>query len=324
MSNFVRIATSAGSPEGTNSAYLLPERGVLIDPGPPTERAWKRLRRGIGATETALSEIDHVLVTHWHVDHVGLAPRVADRADATVHMHATDEPLLGNYAEERERRLRRDARRLEEWGVPRPTRESVIAGDTHSPLPDEYAIRAHDDGDVVAGLEIVHVPGHTAGHAAFSPADHAAVSTPETVFVGDLLLPTYTPNVGGGDTRMTDPLGAYAESINRIRELATVGEPGHGTTIELEAEIESVTDHHVKRAAGVIDVLSGIERATPWDVATALFGEMHGVHAKFGAGEAAAHLRRLAERGAVERVDDDPVLYHRSSNSDFDAGDLFP
>jgi hypothetical protein len=44
-------------------------------------------------------------------------------------------------------------------------------------------------------------------------------------------------------------------------------------------------------------------------VATTLFGELSGIHAKFGAGEAAAHLRRLAAVDVVEPLDGPPVRF---------------
>ncbi|KYH25902.1 hypothetical protein HAPAU_25800 [Halalkalicoccus paucihalophilus] len=40
-----------------------------------------------------------------------------------------------------------------------------------------------------------------------------------------------------------------------------------------------------------------------------LVGEMRGIHAKFGAGEAAAHLNQLAALDVVERTGEDPLSY---------------
>ena len=188
MTATVRIPVGGGTPEGTNSAYLLPERGVLVDPGPPSERAWADLREGISAHAT-LEDLEHVLVTHWHIDHAGLAHRLADRAGASIHVHRADAPLIGAYADARARRLRRDERTLERWGVPKAIRGSVIDRDTPSPLPDAAPVNRRDASD-----ELVHTPGHTRGHV--------SLRIDETILLGDLLLPTYTPNVGGSDTRL--------------------------------------------------------------------------------------------------------------------------
>ena len=301
MTDVVRVAVGAGSPEGVNSAYVLPDAGVVVDPGPPGDEPWDALRSGIADAGLAIEDIDHVLVTHWHADHAGLSTRLADAADARIAMRAPDAPLVGSYADERARRIKRDSAALRRWGVPEAVRTALVEADRPSPLPDEFDVRALSDGDVVAGVEVLATPGHTAGHASFVYG--------ETLFLGDLLLPTYTPNVGGSDTRTDDPLAAYLRSIDRVDDVFDRGEPGHGTTVDVRSEAESVRSHHRERARRALAALPETGAATPWTVAKRLFGEMSGIHAKFGAGEASAHLRRLAAIGTVERCGKDPVEY---------------
>ena len=316
-----RVGLGAGSPEGENSAYVLPERRAVVDPGPPTDGAWARLCEGIEAAGVVLGDVEHVFVTHWHVDHAGLAPRLAEAADATVVMHEADAPLVADYADERERRVERDARRLREWGVPDAVVDALQSGDRPSPLPASLSVEAVADGDEVAGVEARHTPGHTLGHAAFVAGGTERVDqteADETLFVGDLVLPTYTPNVGGGDTRLEDALATYLESLRRVQALADRrgverAAPGHGSTLALAERVDEIVAHHDERSRRTVAALSDIvdetggdnseATATPWEVATRLFGEMDGIHAKMGAGEAASHLDFLRKRGAVERVE---------------------
>ncbi|WP_135822279.1 MBL fold metallo-hydrolase [Halostella litorea] len=311
MTDVCRVAVGAGTPEGVNSAYVLPDAGVVVDPGPPGEDAWTALRGGIDDAGLALGDVEHVLVTHWHADHSGLAARLAGAADATLAMHAADAPLVGDYAAERERRLDRDAAALRRWGVPEAVRTRLVERDRPSPVPDEYDVRALSDGDSVAGVELVHTPGHTAGHASFLYDGR--------LLLGDLLLPTYTPNVGGSDTRTDDPLADYLASVDRVAAAHERGEPGHGTTMNVREAAENVREHHRERARRVLDALPADGGATPWAVAQDLFGEMNGIHAKFGAGEASAHLRRLDALRAVEPCAEDPVAY-RALPDDYSVG----
>lgn len=298
MTKPIRIPVDTGTPEGVNSAYHFPDRGIIVDPGPPTETAWTALIEAIGP---ALSSVEHVLVTHWHSDHAGLACRLAEAADATLHMHSSDAPLVGEYAAARQRRLNRDVATLRRWGVPKPRREALINSDSPSPMPETYPITAHEDGETVAGLEFVHTPGHTLGHSSFA--------TDDTLLLGDLLLPTYTPNVGGSDTRTDDPLATYLASIDRVNARFDEGEPGHGTTMDVTRAVDEVRTHHRERACAAFHALSTVDDSTPWMVARNLFGEMRGIHAKFGAGEAAAHLNRLVALGVVERTDEESICY---------------
>ncbi|UIP01513.1 MBL fold metallo-hydrolase (plasmid) [Halobaculum sp. CBA1158] len=305
-----RIPVSSGGPEGTNSAYVLPDRGILVDPGPPGEEAWAELCEGLRGAGVALDAIDHVVATHWHADHVGLTTRLAAAADATIHMHERDAPLLADYAAERERRLRRDERTMRSWGVPADLAAAVVDGDEPSPLPDRTPVEAHADGDDIAGATMVHTPGHTAGHLALAVDGH--------LFVGDTVLPMYTPNVGGSDTRTTDPLASFLDSLDRLDRLEATVHPGHGTTDDLAGRSESIREHHRTRSRRVLDRASRLDRPTPWAIATDLFGEMRGVHAKFGAGEAAAHLGYLEGHGDVERVDEEPLRFESSREPESD------
>ena len=296
-----RIAVGSGSPEGTNSAYVIPDLGAVIDPGPAGDASWERLVKGFEDTHISLSEISSVFVTHWHMDHAGLAPRLSADADTTLYMHEDDAPLVAEYADERTQRLDHDARTLARWGVSEESISAIQATDDPTPVPDEFPVRPLSDSDRVSGFEVLHTPGHTLGHTAFA-ADGM-------LFVGDAVLPTYTPNVGGSDTRTEKPLETYLRTLRRLRYREETAYPGHGTGLDLEARIDEIQSHHERRSRRIHALVVEYERITPWKVATQLFGEMHGIHAKMGAGEAAAHLTHLDAIEYVERVADDPETF---------------
>ncbi|MXV64401.1 MBL fold metallo-hydrolase [Natronorubrum sp. JWXQ-INN-674] len=325
-----RIGIGSGTPEGKNSAYLVDDR-LVVDPGPPTDRAWTDLREGLERAGVSLPDLEYVLVSHWHVDHAGLAPRLAEAADATLAMGEADAPLVAAYGSERERRLERDRETMRRWGVPAEIVEDIIEGDSVSPMPESIPVERLEEGDTIAGLEAVPTPGHTLGHTAFAGE--------EFVLVGDAVLPTYTPNVGGSDTRTlaidsgtkatgseeaadfgtadADPLSDYFETLERLEKFEDRSKhllPGHGTEIS-DGRTTAIRDHHRARSRRVLARLERDESegdvvpATPWKLAVDLFGDLEGIHAKFGAGEAAAHCRRLQRTGAIVRVGKTPLEY---------------
>ncbi|QCC60695.1 MBL fold metallo-hydrolase [Natrinema thermotolerans] len=316
-----RIDVGGDAPEGTNSAYLVGDRAV-VDPGPPTDRAWRDLRAGLERTGVEPAALEYVLVTHWHADHAGLAPRLAAAADAALAMGAGDAPLVADYAEARERRLERDAATMDAWGVPADAVGEVIDGDAVSAMPDETPVERLADGDRVAGLEAIATPGHTLGHTAFAGDGF--------VLVGDAVLPTTTPNVGGSDTRTLrptavnpvrcddpaagsaaidhDPLAAFRRTLERLADRSERLLPGHGTAVE-SGRVAEILTHHRERSRRVFAALERRGTATPWDLAGDLFGDLAGIHVKFGAGEAAAHLRTLERQGRVDRLEGTPRRY---------------
>jgi glyoxylase-like metal-dependent hydrolase (beta-lactamase superfamily II) len=306
MSPF-RIAHAHGSPEGENSTYVLPDRGVVIDPGPPGEKPWQTLCSGFEAHDYDAAAVEDIIVTHWHADHAGNAPRLASVSDATIHMHVRDAPLLREYRSERRRRVDRDAETLELWGVPTEVIADVRENDSPSPIPDSVPVNGHTDGDTVAGFELLHTRGHTCGHI--------AVRDERTLYVGDAVLPMYTPNVGGSDTRTATgrPLERYLQTLDRISGLDVDREarPGHGEWVSLDERIEAIRRHHRERTDAVVDAIPPASTATPWTVAQTIFGEMSGTHAKMGAGEAAAHLGFAVQSGLLTQVAESPLEYRR-------------
>ena len=78
------------------------------------------------------------------------------------------------------------------------------------------------DGDRTGGLEVVHVPGHTAGSIALRHADGV-------LFSGDALLGDRHGGIGPPDPGLSlDPVQARA-SADKIRGLGfTLLLPGHG------------------------------------------------------------------------------------------------
>ena len=61
------------------------EKNVLIDAGMPGQMA--RFLEGLAATNTQPDEIDLLLLTHGHSDHIGLAKEIVDLSGAQTAIH---------------------------------------------------------------------------------------------------------------------------------------------------------------------------------------------------------------------------------------------
>lgn len=93
----VRIALPTPWPIGPVNVYLL--RGeplTLVDAGPRSPEALKALEEGLAAAGVAMSDIELVVLTHQHHDHVGNAAEVVRRSGARVAAFA---PLVEEFAD---------------------------------------------------------------------------------------------------------------------------------------------------------------------------------------------------------------------------------
>ena len=309
--------------EGENSVYLLNASSdgptTLIDTSVRKPETLASLESGLADHGCSVEDIEQVCITHWHTDHAGLAGTVQERSGATVHVHEEDAVLVAqresawNGIETRQQRL------LDEWGLPEPIQEPVFrnavkAGRLDGPAPTVEPFSAGDTFDCGDyELEAVHLPGHTAGLAGFAFDGEDG----RELFCGDALLEAYTPNVGGADVRLENPLEAYLDTLSHVvSESYTRAWPGHGDPLDAVARAREIHAHHRERAEDVVGVLNENGPTDPWTMGVHLFGELEGIHLLHGPGESYAHLEHLANAGYVERVGDE---YELGEQPDLDA-----
>ena len=290
--------------EGRNNAYVLADDDAdelaLVDTGIATDDIRRDLREGLAERGYEFADVDDIVLTHFHVDHAGLAGEIQAESDATVYVHEADAPLVAQdpaavaAVEERRREL------LEEWGVPDDARVELLAffesaeieGSPADPTPIEDGERLAVGGRT---LETVHAPGHAAGLCCFE------TESGDEAFVGDALLPVYTPNVGGEDVRVERPLERYVATLDRLidRDYERVW-PGHRDPIaEPTARADAILEHHRERTDTILAFLDDHGPADAWTVSAHLFGDLEGIHIVHGPGEAFAHLDHLRHDGVV-------------------------
>jgi glyoxylase-like metal-dependent hydrolase (beta-lactamase superfamily II) len=296
--------------EGGNSSYVLERNGTvaLVDTGIATNAVRDRFVSELADAGYAVEDVDCVFLTHWHADHAGLAGFVQAESEATVYVHEADAPLVRQEPDAQSDLESLWRRRFDEWGMPPEKRSEILAklasntqksGRRPQPIEEVTDEDRIPVGDVE--MEVVHTPGHTAGSSCF------VLGEGERTFVGDTVLPVYTPNVGGADVRLSRPLERYLRSLDALsgRDFDRVW-PGHRDVIESPGDrIDTIVSHHHERTARVLDVLRDRDTVDAWTVSARLFGELDGIHIMHGPGEAYAHLEHLVGAGIAERTGDE-------------------
>lgn len=182
---------------GTNCYVIGDKKVAVVDPGANAEGIIKFLEKeGL--------ELDKILVTHGHFDHVGALCALKRLTGAKVYMHRDDIPMLGNM----EKSL------------------GFMIGET----PEECEIDVVLEGGEEIFIEdekllVMHTPGHSSGSVSYI-GDGFVLS-------GDLI---FKESIGRYD------FGSFCSEMSSIRKLLakceddTVILPGHGmeTTKEYE------------------------------------------------------------------------------------------
>ena len=175
--------------------------GAIVDPGDEAARI------ALAVEQTSL-EIDMILVTHAHIDHVGAVGALADEYACPVLMHAEAEPMLQQLPS-----------------------QAMMMGLRFGKVP---AVDRHIEAEElleIGDLELrsLYTPGHAPGHLAFY------VESEELLLSGDALF--------AGSVGRTDLFGGDMELLMRsINErLMTLPDetrvyPGHGPRTTIGAE----------------------------------------------------------------------------------------
>ncbi|MEM9300628.1 MAG: MBL fold metallo-hydrolase [Pseudomonadota bacterium] len=180
-------------------------RGAVVDPGGDLDR----IRQVVADRRI---ELEKILVTHGHLDHVGGVAELVQE---------TGLPIEGPHPDDRF------------WIEQLPMQAEMFG---FPPLESFEPDRWLQQGDTVqvgtATLDVLHCPGHTPGHVVFFDANS------RTAIVGDVLFQ-------GSIGRTDFPRGDHATLIASIRErLWPLGRdvrfvPGHGPTSTFGAEREA-------------------------------------------------------------------------------------
>jgi glyoxylase-like metal-dependent hydrolase (beta-lactamase superfamily II) len=222
----------AGARSGNGGGDTLVDCGVAAaptpdgDPGPDGTAA---LEAALAACGSGFEQIERLIVTHAHIDHFGLAGEVVRRSGGQLWMHRSTELDLAKYAEPDEAVDRRELM-LADHGLfgPELTDSSRGLWDWLPVMPSVGRPSTLLDGGERFAVgdrtwEVVHTPGHSPGHVClWSAADRLLCS-------GDHLLQLVSPPVTFERGFGADPMGAYLESLERVRVLEPeLTLPGHG------------------------------------------------------------------------------------------------
>ena len=291
-------------------AILGRDRSLIVDTGMNLKACEDAMKDALGVLGIDLERTDF-FITHLHMDHFGLLPRLAGE---------TNRVYFG----------RKETESIEAWpGWKRIVRQAEIHGFPAGALAPalrqgkgfafetktRFNLVPMDSGQVLTvgdyRFQCVFTPGHSAGHTCLWEASK------QMLISGDHVLVDISPNIHCWFAGQ-NPLKQYLESLEIVAALPVeIVLPGHRRVFyNSGSRIEELAFHHKKRCNEILEILNK-RSMTPFEVAAQTSWAWGGgdwdrlpvLQQWFATGETIAHLQFLEEEQLVKRRKDGSTVY---------------
>lgn len=295
---------------------------VLIDSGWALAEARERLAvalKGIGAE---LGDVSQFLITHVHRDHYTQAVALRREFGGKIALGQWEEPSLKLSADPDATPLNPQLALLRQAGA-QPVMDALVrlfglrTRATEGLMwesPDEWLTPGRRSVLPGRDLDVVHTPGHTAGHVIFD--DGAA----GLMFTGDHVLPHITPSIGFQPQATDLPLRDFLESLRLVRGMPDRRMlPAHGNvTDSVHERVDELLNHHEERLAVTADsIVAGATTAyqaalsMTWTRRGRRLGDLDPFNQMLAVNETRAHLDLLVYQGKLASTEDDGTRHYR-------------
>jgi glyoxylase-like metal-dependent hydrolase (beta-lactamase superfamily II) len=305
---------------GRVNCYLIEDEPLtLIDTGPNSGKSLDELAQALQALGHGIDELERIVITHQHMDHLGLLEVLSRRSGAEVAaLH-----LLGPYLESFSAAATADddfaMAIMLRHGVPGEL--ATVLGSVGASFrafgSSGRVTRPLHDGDVLEfaqrRLQVMHRPGHSPSDTIFFDAER------RLVIGGDHLLARISSNPLISRPLQGEPPGpgadrpraliTYMDSLRATRELdASIVLPGHGDPVLDHASlIDERFRMHDRRAGKLLEMLAA-GPLSAYELATRMWGNVAVTQAFLTISEVLGHLDLLIGQGSVREEDQGEVI----------------
>ena len=301
---------------GRVNTYLIDDDPLtLLDTGPNSGRALDALERGLAGLGRRIEDLELIVISHQHMDHLGLVDILQRRSGAEVAALGLLAPWLARYGEFQDADDAFAGAVMSRNGIPDETRLALRAvshafrgwgakATVTRPLHDGTALELRD-----RTLQVLHRPGHSPSDTVFHDAatgtllaaDHLIKHISSNPLIARPLDAPLEDAAGAAAIERPESLVIYLESLARTRAMQDVGLvlPGHGEAFTGHAElIDERVRLHERRAAKIHGMLADAP-LTAFEVAQRMWGNVAVTQAYLTLSEVLGHMDLLLADGRV-------------------------
>jgi glyoxylase-like metal-dependent hydrolase (beta-lactamase superfamily II) len=305
---------------GRVNCYLIEDEPLtLVDTGPNSGKALDELSTQLGARGHSIDDLELVIVTHQHIDHLGLVEIVAEHSGAAVAALGVAAGRLANFDEDAEAEDRFAVELMLRNGIPeevtvalRSVSRSFRGWGSHvavtRPLEDGEEIGFRD-----RTLRAIHRPGHSPSDTIFWDERRGILIAADHLLANISSNPLISRPLDGSSQR-SQALVTYIDSLRKTREMpAEIVLPGHGDpVVDHVALIDERIAKHERRKEKIYKLIAEQPR-TGYELAQAIWGNVAVTQAFLTLSEVIGHADLLVNEGRVREVEDGTVVRYETT-----------
>lgn len=308
-----KITVPTPFPVGDVNMYLFKgDTLTLVDAGTKTEEAWESFIQQLSDLGYKPSDIDQVVITHHHPDHVGFLDYFPN--ELPVIGHHKNQPWISRDEQFFKANIPFYKELFTQLGIDPDLTNMInmnkeLKYSCHRSLTS--SVIENDSIPGMDGFTVIETPGHAQSHIGlFREKDGLFLA-------GDTLLAKISPNPlleppQFGETGRPRPLVQYNESLKKLQTLPLAKVmTGHGEDINNPFElIEHRLEEQKKRANQVLQMLRE-KPMTAFEVCLTLFPKVFLKEPVLTMSETVGQLDFLEELGEIKiEVVNEKYIYH--------------
>ena len=299
---------------GRVNVYLIEDDPLtLVDTGPNSGTSLDELERGLAALGHSLADIQLVLLTHQHIDHLGLVDVIRRRSGAEVAASDVLRPFVERYGEKAEADDDFAVELMQRNGVPAETARALrsVSAAFRGWGAHTTVDRVLREGERIEmrdrTLQVAGRPGHSPSDTVFHDAARRLLIGGDHLLASISSNPLITRPPRG--ERRSQALVVYLESLRRTRAMdVELVLPGHGDPVtDHRGLIDARLSLHERRAAKLGRLIEERPR-TAHELAHSLWGDVALTQAYLTLSEVLGHTDLLANAGRVHEEDVEGVV----------------
>ncbi|SES08359.1 MBL fold metallo-hydrolase [Salisediminibacterium halotolerans] len=299
---------------GPVNTYLIwSDALVLIDTGPKTEEAQGQLLRRLREMNLRPKDIDRVILTHHHPDHIGMTHVFQEHAD--IIGHPKMEPWLRKDMSFFEERRTFFAGFYRQHGMPENWIQEIEQGNRYYMKYTEEnrfdgSLQEGDEIDGVPGWRIIETPGHAETHISLWNERDG------TMIAGDHLIGHISSNAileAPYEKNKPRPktLLKYRDAMKKCRGAAIVY-PGHGEDITEPDRLIDERLHEQTSKAAVFKKWLEEKEKTAFEVCQQMYPKMYSKQPALTFSETLGHFDLLEELGEITSREENGRIWYKS------------